>query len=407
MHFQTALLLLVPFIVANIVLADMPKDDAQRPAVQIRSRRSVYVAMMDGIGVTKEAMRYACRGWQTSFCTKFGTTLAVERKRRDTNAETMGTKMTDNAEREAKKEMNAEMGAKKEMNAEMMNAKKDTNAEVMGTKTNANHERDNKMDAVVMNTKTNANPERDTKMDAVVMNTKTNANPERDTKMDAVVMNTKTDSANPERETKTEMVNTKANANPERDTKMETANAEVMGTKKENNAAAAPLAASDNTAPGAMTWMMDGIVPRDVNVMVDRTTKELRKTTETDGFYDMSQRAQEHVMLETAGKQGEIVKTKLKEAIEEARKMIERALGTVISYSEAPMESKMQLEQVFMTLTDEAKTPKEKMERIKDIQQKWTPETRAALKPSTDDKEIAEAIRFFTDLPAQIELGKK
>ncbi|KAL3083998.1 hypothetical protein niasHS_008870 [Heterodera schachtii] len=402
MHFQTALLLLVPFIVANIVLADMPKDDEQRPAVQIRPRRSVYVAMMDGIGVTKEAMRYACRGWQTSFCTKFGTTLAVERTRRDTNAEMKGTKMTANVEREtetkkemnaemgAKKEMNTEMGAKKEMNTDMMNTKKDTNAEVMGTKTNANPERDTKMDAVVMSTKTNVNPERDTKVDT-----------------NAVVMNTKTDSANPERETKTEMVNTKTNANPERDTKMDTTNAEVMGTKKETNAAAAPVAASDNTAPGAMTWMMDGIVPRDVNVMVDRTTKELRKTTETDGFYDMSQRAQERVMLETAGKQGEIVKTKLKEAIEEARKMIERALGTVISYSEAPMESKMQLEQVFMTLTDETKTPKEKMERIKDIQQKWTPEIRAALKPSTDDKEIAEAIRFFTDLPAQIELGKK
>nr|AAG21334.2 hypothetical esophageal gland cell secretory protein 4 [Heterodera glycines] len=393
MHFQTAFLLLVPFIVANIVLADMPKDDAPRPAVQIRTRRSVYVAMMDGIGVTKEAMRYACRGWQTSFCTKFGTTLAVERTRRDTNAEMMGTKMTANAEREAKKEMNGEMGAKKEMNAEMMNTKKDTNAEVMGTKTNANPERDTKMDAVVMNTKTNANPERDTK-----------------TETNAVMVNTKTDSANPERDTKTDavMVNTKTNVNPERDTKMDTTNAEVMDTKKEANAAAAaPVAASDNTAPAPMTWMMDGIVPRDVNVMVDRTTKELRKTTETDGFYDMSQRAQERVMLETAGKQGEIVKTKLKEAIEEARKMIERALGTVISYSEAPMESKMQLEQVFMTLTDETKTPKEKMERIKDIQQKWTPEIRAALKPSTDDKEIAEAIRFFTDLPAQIELGKK
>uniref|UniRef100_A0A183BVD2 TFIIS central domain-containing protein n=1 Tax=Globodera pallida TaxID=36090 RepID=A0A183BVD2_GLOPA len=161
-----------------------------------------------------------------------------------------------------------------------------------------------------------------------------------------------------------------------------------------------------SNAVNSETSIFENIYPRDVGALLERTTSELRKTAETDGFYEMSETSQERVLLESAAKQGDIVKEKLKEAIGEARKLVESALGTIISYTEVPIDSKMAMEQVFMTLTDDTKTPKQKADHIKEIVQKWTPEMRESLKPTTDDKELTEAAHFFTNVPQQIGLGK-
>nr|AVA09700.1 putative effector protein [Heterodera avenae] len=323
MHVQTVFLhLFVPLFVASIVWADILKDEPPRDTKNMpitRTRRSLYKAMMEDIGITKEATRFACRVLRTKFCTKFGTTLGMERTRRDTKADT--------------------------------NTKADTKMETKA---------DTKMDTKA-----------DTRTDMVA-----------DTKAAATKMDTKAD-------TKTDMVfDTKAAT--KMDTRAEAKADTQMDTKADTNNVQA---------------MMDSIVPSNVATLLDRTTKELHEATQRQGFHELSQAEQERVMLEAAGKQGDIVKTKLKEAIEEARKMVERAIGTMVSYSEMPIESKLAMERVFMTLTDVTKTPTQKVERIREIERDWTPEIREALNPCTEDKQILEAARYYTDTAQQIGLA--
>ncbi|KAI3415445.1 hypothetical protein GPALN_005051 [Globodera pallida] len=152
--------------------------------------------------------------------------------------------------------------------------------------------------------------------------------------------------------------------------------------------------------------MLENILPSDVGALVEKSTAELKKATETEGFHELSEAAQQRVLLDAAGKQGEIVKEKLKKAIDEAGKTVDKALDKIVSYSEVPVEAKMAMKQIFDTLTDETKTPKQKVERVKDLEEKLSPELKESLKPNTDEKAIDEAARFFSSVPQQIELGK-
>ncbi|KAI3421299.1 hypothetical protein GPALN_014919 [Globodera pallida] len=153
----------------------------------------------------------------------------------------------------------------------------------------------------------------------------------------------------------------------------------------------------------------ENAVPAEVGELLEKTTSELKKVSETEGFTELSELDQERKLLESVEKldQGELLKEKVKETIVEAERAVDKSLDRIVMYTEGSVDAKMAMQQVFKTITDDAKTPKQKVEKVKELEEKWSAEVKEALKPNMDEKVIDEAAHFFSSVPQQIDLGAK